>query len=158
MYSPSGEVLHGPAFIGWPEVIGADATLYAFPRALDTNSASVHANPRDLKRQWSLDLGQPCLERSPVLADNGVMYIVRSGIEKTSTKAVQTGKLRSRTHGHAHAQPRQPTNGMAIALSNGPDRPLATRAFSFSRTGTKIFWGCRLQGVHPWLLRFRWPE
>jgi hypothetical protein len=91
VYSPGGERLRGPAYVeDWPAVLGADGILYTLKCDSKKDEYSLHANSWELKEQWSLDLGSPCTDISPLLDDNGVMYVIRDGMWGVTTTAVQT--------------------------------------------------------------------
>jgi hypothetical protein len=91
VYAPGGERLRGPAYLeGWPAVLGADGILYTLKCDSKEDEYSLHANSWELKEQWSLDLGSPCTDISPLLDGNGVMYVIRDGMWGVTITAVQT--------------------------------------------------------------------
>ena len=84
IYSATGEQQAGPApldFHYYPKAIGADGTLYyTYCTELynkDAGEMSVQAYSPSLELLWSVELGKPCLDEPPVLADDGVLYVLR---------------------------------------------------------------------------------
>jgi len=90
IYSATGEQQAGPApldFHYYPKAIGADGTLYyTYCTELynkDAGEMSVQAYSPSLELLWSVELGKPCLDAPPVLADDGVLYVLRSKKEQS---------------------------------------------------------------------------
>ena len=89
IYSSDGEPQAGPIPLDWnylPKAIGADGTIYYtyctdFSN-MDGSVMSVQAYSPTLQRLWSVELGKPCLDEPPVLADDGVLYVLRSKNEQ----------------------------------------------------------------------------
>ncbi|OIP40217.1 MAG: hypothetical protein AUK47_08875 [Deltaproteobacteria bacterium CG2_30_63_29] len=102
IYSSDGEPQAGPIPLDWnylPKAIGADGTIYYtyctdFSN-MDGSVMSVQAYSPTLQRLWSVELGKPCLDEPPVLADDGVLYVLRSKNEQQpphlELTAIQTG-------------------------------------------------------------------
>jgi len=89
IYSADGEPLVGPAPLDlhyFPKAIGADGTLYyTYCTELyekDAGEMSVQAYSPSLELLWSVELGKPCLDEPPVLADDGVLYVLRTKAEQ----------------------------------------------------------------------------
>jgi len=89
IYSAEGEQQVGPAPLDthyYPKAIGADGTLYyTYCTELynkDAGEMSVQAYSSSLELLWSVELGKPCLDEPPVLANDGVLYVLRSKSEQ----------------------------------------------------------------------------
>jgi len=89
VYSADGERQVGPVPLDthyYPLAIGDDGTIYYMycteVYGIETGEMSVHAYSSSLELLWSVELGKPCLDEPPVLANDGVLYVLRSKSEQ----------------------------------------------------------------------------
>ena len=127
IYSATGEQQAGPApldFHYYPKAIGADGTLYyTYCTELynkDAGEMSVQAYSPSLELLWSVELGKPCLDAPPVLADDGVLYVLRSKKEQ-SPPHLELTAIQTASPGLANtAYPTLRTNNRRTGWIGGP--------------------------------------
>ena len=80
VYSSDGKILLGPKPTrGTLMAAGADGTMYSLECSnWDTALAelTIHAYSSELGEQWSMNLGQGCIQIAGALADDGQLYVV----------------------------------------------------------------------------------
>lgn len=123
VYSSDGKILLGPKPTrGTLMAAGADGTMYSL-ECTDWDTAlaelRIHAYSPDLDEQWSMSLGQGCIQIAGALADDGVLYVVRP----VPLAGVELEMIAIQTTSPGLAKSAMPTRGFNNRRSGWLDLP-----------------------------------